>query len=893
MIMNKFHNIQFQGTFRNYQQRVLDHAGGYLKRDGKIHIVAAPGSGKTILGLELIKRLEAPALILSPTVIIRQQWGDRFVERYLPVDESLNDYFSFSLSKPGLITSITYQSLHSAYKQEQLLYDNEDGTTTEENYTNFNLINFIKTSNIRTLCLDEAHHLKNEWQKSLEQFILKIGDDVSLVALTATPPYDAITSEWERYIAVCGDIDEEISVPELVRDGTLCPHQDYIYYSYPNKQESKIIEEFYKKADGLVKDFINSPLAGNIIYSSKILSSNKPGIETILEYDKQYIALLGLAKSRGEYIPKRLVKLLCANKKLPAFDTDAAEVLFRFIIDNPNDIFPMALTDEVRKLLQAHHFIKGNKISLVLNDQIENLYTMSLGKLNSIMSIAQHEYKLMGGNLRMLVLTDNIHKEMLNLVGTDAPLDKMGTVPVFEVIRRGVGNRADIGVVSGSLVLWPSNQLDGLKKLAGDAGISVTSKELPLAPYCEVQISGGNRNKVSLVTEAFSQGLIQILVGTKALLGEGWDSPCINSLIMASFIGSFMLSNQMRGRAIRRDPLVPDKCANIWHLVTLDNIKSNGLYNKLTGQNYKTSPDYIKMARRFACFMAPAYFENVIENGIDRVDISKNNATRPDNNTSLKLSADRIQMSRHWGECFDNIQGLETAIMNKANRNIIPPRVRFISWINACIYLVLSILWQVFADITQAMHINDSSGFYSLLVIVAVTIILLILLGKAVQQLTRVFMPTKTIGLFAYAILDTLKELGHIESTTASINIEEDEDKIHLDIMLCHATEREKHVFSAAISELLSPIENPRYVLTKKTLFWKLSRLQSYACPSVIGSHRNSVEVFRQQLKRRMGKYEMHYTRNEYGRKTLIFCRRYSIMNINNEFSKSMKRLYG
>ena len=48
--------LQFRGKWRDYQERVLLHAQQYLK-DGKIHIVAAPGSGKTTLGIELIRRL--------------------------------------------------------------------------------------------------------------------------------------------------------------------------------------------------------------------------------------------------------------------------------------------------------------------------------------------------------------------------------------------------------------------------------------------------------------------------------------------------------------------------------------------------------------------------------------------------------------------------------------------------------------------------------------------------------------------------------------------------------------------------------------------------------------------------------------------------------------------
>ena len=56
------------------------------------------------------------------------------------------------------------------------------------------------------------------------------------IALTATPPYDVNPREWQRYIELCGPIDEEISVPELVRHGELCPHQDYISLTTPTQE---------------------------------------------------------------------------------------------------------------------------------------------------------------------------------------------------------------------------------------------------------------------------------------------------------------------------------------------------------------------------------------------------------------------------------------------------------------------------------------------------------------------------------------------------------------------------------------------------------------------------------------------------------------------------------
>lgn len=76
-----YSKYKFKGEFRPYQKRVLDNAEDYLV-DNIINIVAAPGSGKTILGLELIRRLNKPALIISPTVTIQHQWGMRLSDNF-------------------------------------------------------------------------------------------------------------------------------------------------------------------------------------------------------------------------------------------------------------------------------------------------------------------------------------------------------------------------------------------------------------------------------------------------------------------------------------------------------------------------------------------------------------------------------------------------------------------------------------------------------------------------------------------------------------------------------------------------------------------------------------------------------------------------------------------
>jgi superfamily II DNA or RNA helicase len=61
-----FETLQFRYSWRPYQQRVLDAIDDHLD-DYRLHIVAAPGAGKTTLGLEVFKRLGKSTLMLSPT----------------------------------------------------------------------------------------------------------------------------------------------------------------------------------------------------------------------------------------------------------------------------------------------------------------------------------------------------------------------------------------------------------------------------------------------------------------------------------------------------------------------------------------------------------------------------------------------------------------------------------------------------------------------------------------------------------------------------------------------------------------------------------------------------------------------------------------------------------
>ena len=74
-----FGNIHFSGKLRPSQEAASEVIRPQLSNDEtRLHIVAPPGSGKTILGLyvwaDLVKK---PALVLSPNSAIQAQWAAR------------------------------------------------------------------------------------------------------------------------------------------------------------------------------------------------------------------------------------------------------------------------------------------------------------------------------------------------------------------------------------------------------------------------------------------------------------------------------------------------------------------------------------------------------------------------------------------------------------------------------------------------------------------------------------------------------------------------------------------------------------------------------------------------------------------------------------------------
>ena len=99
-----FTALKLRGELRPYQRLALDafeadRAAGHRST----HLVAPPGSGKTVVGLEIVRRLAQPALVLAPTGTIATQWSDKM--------ELFSTEPASFLAPAGPLHVLTYQAI--------------------------------------------------------------------------------------------------------------------------------------------------------------------------------------------------------------------------------------------------------------------------------------------------------------------------------------------------------------------------------------------------------------------------------------------------------------------------------------------------------------------------------------------------------------------------------------------------------------------------------------------------------------------------------------------------------------------------------------------------------------------------------------------------------------
>lgn len=901
--------LKFQGTWRTYQARVLGNADKYLN-DGKIHIVAAPGSGKTTLGIELISRIGKPVLILAPSVTIREQWKDRIVSAFLKEGEDPDNWISQSLKKPSFITIATYQALHSAMTRysgvlsataeddDEEVEDSSENQAEEVDFSGFNLVATMKAFGMKVICLDECHHLRSEWWKALEDYKSSMGEQTT-IALTATPPYDSTPAGWKRYMDMCGEIDEEITVPELVKEGSLCPHQDFVYFNYPTKEETQILEDFEAKSELALKDLMDNPTLQAAVQGHKIFTGLM-SIDEILDRPSYLSSLIIYMNEKKLPIPAQ-VKGVLGVKKFPPMSAKWMEILMQnFLFDSPDDfVSPVGYQEKMADDMKRRGLISKRKVVLSASTSVEKMLISSKGKINSILDIADAEYKVLGDGLRMLVLTDYIRREFEKSIGgVNDSVDSLGVLPFFEAIRQHFEgkaastpgfNKPKLCVLCGTIVIIPACAREALIAIAENMNPGNGQRlqfspvgQISSAEYLKVSAMGSDHFLTGAVTELFTQGHIHIMVGTKSLLGEGWDSPCINSLILASFVGSFMLSNQMRGRAIRTMKGNPDKNSNIWHLVC---IKPKKIIDKevMDGQaNPVESEDWVLLERRMEHFMGLHYTENSIENGIARLSCIKQPFTKANveatNKAMLLEAARRDELKTRWNEALAIKNGIDIVDETSVPDNYVTAVVFF----DAIRQMIFSAIMMIGSLIFCYLMKGVMTAFFG--VVAAAFFIFLVM---KFPKLLSMGSPLGRIRKMGEGIVKAMKQQGLLTmGNNYRVESEDAAGMVHA-VYLRGGTSREKELFAKCISEFFGVVDNQRYLLVnpkRKTGFTAF-----YCIPEMFAGNKETAQRFYECMRPYIGNYDLVYTRNAEGRKILLQGRVNAYANVQDRLSSGRK----
>lgn len=884
-------NIAFKYSWRKYQQRVLNELQDHLT-DGHLHVIAPPGSGKTVLGLEVAIRLNQPTLILAPTIAIRNQWIQRFCELFLQTNLT-PDWISRDIRNPKFMTVITYQGLHAAcnnwrYEEEEIDNDEEETEETNGNGKATNpdldkIVSGLKSQKIKTIVVDEAHHLKNEWWQTLT--LVKEKLDPIIVGLTATPPYDVTATEWQRYIDLNGPVDTEISVPELVVEGDLCPHQDYVYFTLPTDRENQSIVEFRQNIEKLFQEIKSDETIIQAIVRHPIWQNPTEQLDWIYNNLSYYSACLIFLKSNDREIPETHLEVIGDKKfDIPELDYEWIETLLDFYLYKEKEHFKAFEEHQItlENRLRRYGAIERRQINFSHNKRVTGFLTSSISKLSGIKEIVDFEYKKLGKNLRLVILSDFIRKEFyINAPENKLELNKIGIIPIFEKLRRENKDNKRIGVLTGSMIIIPVNAYPAFEAKAAKYGITrINSSPVPFdSNYVLIsQTEQLKHDIVHIVTQIFQCGEIEVLIGTKSLLGEGWDAPAINALILASFVGSFVLSNQMRGRAIRTQNGNGDKTGNIWHLACIDP-------SALLGGD-----DFELLKRRFRSFVGVSFREKPgIENGIGRLNLSGNIRLKEEvekkNIEMFSYAGDRESLKQRWKTA------LETGVTLVEEIKIPFPEVKEYKavksmYLNKTIGNLLATLGSGLAGFgleglqgfgRAARNIKTAQELYVLLGVFGA--LGMVLFGRLTFKTFRLYFKyrdiSKDIQQIGDALLHSLIKAGAVTSDFSKLKVETSVD--NWGAVFCHlegGTTFDKSTFINALQEVIAPIDNPRYVIIRKNKFMLFVKQKDYhSVPEILGRNKNLAEYFKNQWERLVGSCDLIFTRTLEGRKILLKSR--------------------
>lgn len=547
-------------------------------------VVLPPGVGKTRLGLEAVLGLEGlghtgRAVVFGPNTAIQTQWER--AARELGIEAGADRGLSHRL------TSLTYQSL-AVFDPDAEVDDEgaEETALLARLHPNGRaLVETLRTAGPILLVLDECHHLLEVWGRLLAELLAEL-PQARVLGLTATPP-GALTDEQAALVhGLFGATVYEATIPAAVREGELAPFAEAAWLTVPTPTEHAWLqgqaERFTELATQLTDPGFGS--TNFLTWLDQRFVRTEIGWSTLLRREPRLCAaalrmhhhgLLALPPGAGLGEEHRHEP--DADDWMVLLDDWVSKHLLRTGVQADVEVVAA-----IRRVLPSVGYVWTRSGIRPGRTPVDRVLARSAAKATAAVEIVRAEYAGLGTRMRTLLLCDHERAGptlSADLAGVLDPQSGAARTLLAELVSDpGLVDLRPL-LVTGRTVAGTPEALRTLRAfIAAEDPDGAGDLVIRAADDGTATLEGRwtSRTWLPWVTRFFESGHSLVLVGTRGLLGEGWDARRITGLVDLTAATTTTAVVQARGRALRLDPEWPEKVAINWSVVCVSDAHPKG-----------------------------------------------------------------------------------------------------------------------------------------------------------------------------------------------------------------------------------------------------------------------------------------------------------------------------
>ena len=914
--------------------------------DRRAYLVLPPGAGKTRVGLEAAARTRRRTLVLTPNTAVQQQWLD---QHHQYIDPAGADPASTTGDLTATVTVLTYQRLtvwDRTSNEPDTDRDTEPGRDTEipalararraaarDLARPGDLLELLHP-NARdllaraadlgpwTLVLDECHHLIETWGALALAFTCALGDDVVVIGLTATPPVELTAPQRRVHKALFGTADFAVATPAVVKEGDLAPYAELLYLSCPTPEEDTWIISERTRFAQLQLELVDTT-AGSLPFPEwlrrRSSSSHGEG-GAALSWREQETANPRLALATLRFANTGLVpvpdgaRLREEHRVAPDAD-DWAELLAAYsteVLSVSGDPRDTELLAAVRQVLPGLGFTLTRNGLRNTTSPVDRVCALSSSKAAAAAHIIDVEHQALGEDLRALVLCDfeQLTAETRSSLHVAARADGSARLVLTTLAHSHPQLRPVL--VTGRAITCHRDSADHVRAAVQQhCGLSLQAVPAETGSNL-VHLVGDDhswtpRTWTAALTRAYVTGAVRILVGTRALLGEGWDCPPVNVVIDLTSAATPVAVAQLRGRSLRLDPARPTKVASNWTVACIAEDHPRG------------DADYLRAARKHTWHLAPDS-SGEISTGIGHCDPRLSPFTAPDADlreavtaACLERATSRDQTRASWALGGDYAAQTTATLrlrlaplgwVGPVTRHTARPTVALgagdvVTEPRAAVLLASTqrglaglppaaraaaaaatavggtVLLTPTTGTTTAAALT-SGGIATCLVAVAAATATAVRLGQQHSALEGIAdSPTATLAEIAKVLADALHQTDGVSVGAHGVRVLAGEDG-WLRCEMRGVPQLESELFATSLDELLAPLTEPRYLLSRLVVTiptdtsarWRLAARRAaglhvdaavtwHAVPTWLARNRQRAQVLHQLWTQTIGPSEL------------------------------------